>query len=178
MVCDELAREGGANTGADAPKAALRLAAGRMRPRNLCRGNAMISSAALPNVALRRPPTPSPARAASCSVAAPIHAASGSIANEEDAKTSRCRSGATISRIIATGRNARSQFRIMNQSQILPIEVASCAVPRAPDFSTRHACLPMTCIKSRDRAPHSSATPGHFRPGFSSLVSSPPASAG
>jgi hypothetical protein len=40
---------------------------------------AMISSAALPNVALSSPPTPAPARLASCSVARPIHPAKGMI---------------------------------------------------------------------------------------------------
>ena len=41
---------------------------------------AMINSAALPKVAFRKPPTPAPERAASCSVARPIHPASGTIA--------------------------------------------------------------------------------------------------
>src|SRR5689334_1006261 len=41
---------------------------------------AIMSSAALPNVALRSPPTPSPARSASCSVARPSHPAKGRIA--------------------------------------------------------------------------------------------------
>ena len=38
---------------------------------------AMINSAALPNVALRKPPSPAPARRASCSVPRPINPASG-----------------------------------------------------------------------------------------------------
>ncbi len=38
---------------------------------------AMISSGALPNVALRKPPTPGPVCSAACSVASPISQASG-----------------------------------------------------------------------------------------------------
>jgi hypothetical protein len=40
---------------------------------------AMISSAAFPKVAFKKPPTPAPARAASCSVARPSQPASGMI---------------------------------------------------------------------------------------------------
>jgi hypothetical protein len=49
--------------------------------------SAMISSAALPNVALRSPPIPDPIRPARCSVARPMYAASGTIAVAEVAKT-------------------------------------------------------------------------------------------
>ena len=48
-------------------------------PTNPCdnASNAMINSAALPNVAFNRPPMPGPARAPRCSVARPIQPASG-----------------------------------------------------------------------------------------------------
>src|SRR5262249_9907052 len=46
----------------------------------------MISSAALPNVALSSPPTPAPRRAARDSVASPISPASGTIASAANAK--------------------------------------------------------------------------------------------
>src|SRR5262249_2122642 len=72
--------------------------------------SAMISSAALPKVALRSPPTPSPMRSASCSVAWPIHPARGRMARQEVAKTRRCRSGARYARPTASGTNSRSQF--------------------------------------------------------------------
>src|SRR5215813_5917962 len=72
--------------------------------------SAMMSSAALPKVALSSPPTPSPMRSASCSVARPIHAARGRMARDEVAKTRRCRSGARNSRPMATGTKSRSQF--------------------------------------------------------------------
>jgi len=50
--------------------------------------NAMMSSAALPKVALSRPPTPSPARWLKCSVARPIHPANGMTAMAEMKKRS------------------------------------------------------------------------------------------
>jgi hypothetical protein len=51
--------------------------------------NAMISPAALPNVALRRPPTPSPSRVAICSVARPIQPARGTMASADATNTRR-----------------------------------------------------------------------------------------
>ena len=75
---------------------------------------AIMSSAALPNVALSSPPTPSPMRSARCSVARPIQAASGTIARAEVMKTRRYRSGASSSCPIATGINNKSQFIIMD----------------------------------------------------------------
>src|SRR5262245_53789040 len=71
---------------------------------------AMISSAALPNVALSRPPTPSPSRVASCSVACPIQPASGTIASADAAKIARCRSGASHSSASVIGTNTSSQL--------------------------------------------------------------------
>lgn len=47
---------------------------------------AMINSAALPNVAFNNPPIPAPARAASDSVAQPIHFASGMMPMPEQMK--------------------------------------------------------------------------------------------
>ena len=54
---------------------------------------AMISSAALPSVALRKPPMPSPTRAASFSVETPSRPASGMIATQASPKTSSGESG-------------------------------------------------------------------------------------
>src|SRR2546429_292172 len=48
---------------------------------------AMISSAALPKVAFKSPPSPSPTRAASSSVARPIQPATGMIASAEQTKS-------------------------------------------------------------------------------------------
>jgi hypothetical protein len=53
----------------------------------------MISSAALPSVALRKPPMPSPTRAASFSVETPSRPASGTIATQASTKTSSGDSG-------------------------------------------------------------------------------------
>ncbi len=50
--------------------------------------SAMISSAALPNVALSRPPTVGPVRAERCSVASPMKPASGSTARQASVNTS------------------------------------------------------------------------------------------
>ena len=47
---------------------------------------AMMSSAALPKVALSRPPMPSPTFSARCSVAFPISPASGMIARHDETK--------------------------------------------------------------------------------------------
>jgi hypothetical protein len=49
---------------------------------------AMISSGALPKVTFRKPPTPGPVRAASCSVASPITAAVGMTPSAAAPKTS------------------------------------------------------------------------------------------
>ena len=54
---------------------------------------AMISSAALPSVALRKPPIPSPTRAASFSVARPSRPASGMMATQASTNTSSGLSG-------------------------------------------------------------------------------------
>ena len=64
---------------------------------------AMISSAALPKVAFRSPPMPSPMRAASCSVACPIQPARGRIASPEATKIHSGRSGTACLSAIATG---------------------------------------------------------------------------
>ena len=59
-----------------------------VRPR--CRASkTMISSAALPNVALRKPPTPAPTYLAASSVAEPINPARGTIASAEVTNTRR-----------------------------------------------------------------------------------------
>ncbi len=77
---------------------------------------AMISSAAFPNVAFSRPPTPSPRRSARCSVARPIQPAMGMMARAEATKIhvgvaqATCRMWA-ISSTIAKGKNNNSQFK-------------------------------------------------------------------
>src|SRR5262249_59326562 len=66
---------------------------------------AMISSGALPNVTLTKPPTPGPVRAARCSVAAPIRAAAGTTPRAEVANTATGEAPASL-RTSATGMNA------------------------------------------------------------------------
>ena len=67
----------------------------------------MMSSAAFPNVALSNPPRELPSRAAACSVASPIQAASGTRASAEAAKI--VHSGAWTARhAIAAGSPRRS----------------------------------------------------------------------
>ena len=73
----------------------------------------MISSAALPKVALRRPPTPSPERSASCSVARPSQAAKGRMAIAAATKTSRWLCGARYSSAIAIGTKASIHLNII-----------------------------------------------------------------
>ena len=68
----------------------------------------MISSAALPKVAFNNPPTPSPSRSASCSVARPISAASGMIASDDVRKIESALACITWSSTSATGMKTRS----------------------------------------------------------------------
>ena len=84
---------------------------------------AMISSAALPNVALRRPPTPSPTRSEMSSVAWPIRPASGMIPRQATAKIHMAGEWNTHSMSMATGTNTSSRF-----SQ-LPPEMPPLATP-------------------------------------------------
>ena len=70
---------------------------------------AMISSGALPNVTLRKPPMPGPERAASWSVALPMSAAVGMTPSAEAAKMAvagACASSSTI----AIGMNGTSRY--------------------------------------------------------------------
>src|SRR6185295_2390777 len=70
----------------------------------------MMSSAALPNVALRSPPTPCPRCSARCSVARPIHPARGTIARHDTTKSAvGFSSDGKYLRAMATGTNTRSQ---------------------------------------------------------------------
>ena len=70
---------------------------------------AMISSAAFPNVAFSSPPSPGPIRAAACSVARPIQAASGSSEIAEAVRETQ--SGASRSRAAtAAGRPSSRKF--------------------------------------------------------------------
>jgi hypothetical protein len=71
---------------------------------------AMMISAIFPNVAFRRPPIPSPVRAARCSVARPIQPAIGMIATPARKNTQTCASGARKRTAIAIGVSGRSQF--------------------------------------------------------------------
>ena len=71
--------------------------------------SAMISSGALPNVTLSRPPIPGPDRAASSSVARPISAAVGITPSAEAANTATA-SACMNSRTIATGINGTSRY--------------------------------------------------------------------
>jgi len=70
----------------------------------------MMSSAALPNVALRKPPTPGPRCSVRCSVARPIHPARGTIARHDTTKSAvGFPSDGKNLRAMATGTNTRSQ---------------------------------------------------------------------
>src|SRR4051794_40467850 len=71
--------------------------------------NAMISSGALPNVTLRKPPMPGPERAASSSVALPISAAVGMTPSAEAPKMTDAEAPA-ISSTIASGMNGTSRY--------------------------------------------------------------------
>jgi hypothetical protein len=73
---------------------------------------AMISSAALPKVAFNSPPSPSPTRAASSSVARPIQPATGTIAMAEQTKSAVELAWPGQKRSAnAIGANIRSQFK-------------------------------------------------------------------
>ena len=82
---------------------------------------AMISSAALPNVAFNRPPIPSPVWCANSSVAWPSQPASGMTARQEERKISVCAPGFKNSSPIATGTKMSSQFSI--QLSVSPLTV-------------------------------------------------------
>jgi len=68
---------------------------------------AMMSSAALPNVALSRPPMVGPVRAATCSVASPMRLASGSTATHATANTSSGEAWKYPSAMLAGTANSR-----------------------------------------------------------------------
>src|SRR5438132_2044983 len=73
---------------------------------------AMISSAALPKVAFKSPPSPSPTRAASSSVARPIQPATGMIASPEQTKSAVGLTWPGQKRSAnAIGAKTRSQFK-------------------------------------------------------------------
>ena len=72
----------------------------------------MISSAAFPKVAFSRPPSPSPVRCASSSVARPSQPASGTIASAAARKIHVCHCGAKNSSPTATGTKISSQLSI------------------------------------------------------------------
>ena len=71
--------------------------------------SAMISSGALPNVTLSRPPMPGPERCASSSVALPISAAVGMTPSADDVKTSAAPAWAR-SRAMAIGMNGTRRY--------------------------------------------------------------------
>jgi hypothetical protein len=73
---------------------------------------AMISSGALPKLALRKPPIPEPVCSAACSVASPISHASGTRASAETQKTVTS-PAPTQSRKAASGASASPGSRIL-----------------------------------------------------------------
>ena len=75
---------------------------------SLSANRAMISSGALPNVTLSRPPMPGPARSASSSVALPISAAVGMMPIAATRKIAEAEAP-TISKITASGMNGTSR---------------------------------------------------------------------
>src|SRR5581483_543927 len=88
---------------------------------------AMISSAALPNVALSNPPKPSPTRAASASVARPIQPATGMMPSAEQTKSAvGLMPPGQRRRKIASGTKIRSQsseslsFKSLETSRLAP----------------------------------------------------------
>ena len=93
----------------------------------------MISSGALPNVTLRKPPMPGPERAASWSVALPMSAAVGMTPSAEAAKmivASACVSSSTI----AIGMNGTSRYgqpSPLRRNRLTPLTPrASRSMPR------------------------------------------------
>src|SRR3954449_499615 len=98
---------------------------------------AMISSGALPNVTLSRPPMPGPARAASSSVARPMRAAVG-ITPRVDVKNVGTAPTCANSKTTAIGMNGTSRYgqpslenrkRRMEAGQVIPAPV--CRSPRS-----------------------------------------------
>src|SRR5690349_9064720 len=98
---------------------------------------AMMSSGALPNVTLRKPPMPGPERAASSSVARPMSAAVGTTPRADVVKTSAaeaCVSSSTT----AIGMNGTSTYgqpsplRRKRRSENRPREGAPADMPREP----------------------------------------------
>src|SRR5579863_2453123 len=81
---------------------------------------ARINSAALPRVALSRPPAPSPVWRESSLVARPRHSASGTIARQAARKISVCDWGARNSNAIAAGTKMSSHLS-MGGGALLPI---------------------------------------------------------
>src|SRR5664279_900102 len=87
---------------------------------------AMISSAAFPKVAFRSPPSPSPTRVASASVARPIQPAAGMIAMAEQMKSAvGLPSPGQKRRASAIGMKIRSQFSGRFMFMLLSVSVAS-----------------------------------------------------
>src|SRR5438034_1183415 len=122
---------------------------------------AMISSVALPKVALRRPPTPGPACLPSSSVARPRNQASGTIARPATAKTMtpgpRSRSRIQLSGTKRPNRRAHVYARSGSKS-IAPRNVRSFLTPRAIAGPIRHPG-----IGDELRAPEGCANPGGSR---------------
>ena len=80
----------------------------------------MISSGALPKVALSSPPMASPVREAMCSVASTMSVAIGIIATHALKKIQVCASGATCSSMMTTGMKMRSQLIVMGMTSTAP----------------------------------------------------------
>src|SRR5262249_25563957 len=125
----------------------------------------IISSAALPNVALSKPPMPGPVRSARCSVALPIYPARGTMAPAEAAKTS---TGLACS-------SSRTRPSGMNPSKRLRGSTQKC--PRRMPMSSVVPLLRQLLVELKgqgDICPARHRPPllgyGRMLPGFSSLL--------
>src|SRR6266545_556939 len=118
----------------------------------------MMSSAALPNVALRSPPTPCPRCSARCSVARPIHLARGTIARHDTTKSAvGFSSDGKYLRAMATGTNTRSQSsRGLSQERRRGAWAAGCPASDGPEgdvmSSIYHTCLGALSRRTRNEA--------------------------
>src|SRR5205823_11383211 len=104
---------------------------------------AMISSAAFPKVALSNPPTPSPTRAASASVARPIQPATGMMPKAEQTKSAvGLMPPGQKRRTIASGTKIRSQssdglsFRSLGISRLVSANQPVRLPPRSEEHTS------------------------------------------
>src|SRR6266705_3162124 len=119
----------------------------------------MINSGALPNVALSRPPTASPVRVESCSVACTINAAIGTMARAAEKKITGGDSLPTCSRATVTGMKTNSQRMdgfIRHKSG--PRRFGSHLVHPGHD-SEKEGCRPAAHQDARERLNPANQTP-------------------